>query len=341
MRKTLLFFTLIVLVLSSTYFIPSSNATTTLTLNPIADVHVESANPNDNFNHLDVLSLVNCSLGRDIVYIRFNLSDIPRNVKIISAKLKLKTYYINANFTVYAHFCSNNSWSESELTWNNRPDFSSVVSDTVNVSHVNVWHNWTITQDVQSALDGGQLTEVLDCSYTSEFKWVSFYSRESAYKPELLVEYSTTDYIIPYNGQSFLVTFSTNSTISNFAFNQTLKQISFNVNGSSGTNGFCNVTIPLELLNGEFTALIDDAPVSYTLTQNSTHSFIYFEYAHSTTVIPITGTTLIPEIQIIGTTVIPEFPSTIMMPIILVILAVLTISIRQKLMKNDQNTTSL
>ncbi|MFQ6075535.1 MAG: PQQ-binding-like beta-propeller repeat protein [Candidatus Bathyarchaeia archaeon] len=131
---------------------------------------------------------------------------------------------------------------------------------------------------------------------------------------------SVLDYIVVFDSDSYHVAITTNSSISNLAFNQPLKQISFNVSGLSGASGYCNVTIPIELLSGTFTVLFDGTSISYTLTQNSTHSSIYFEYTHS-----------VQEIQIIGTTVIPEFPSIITMPLLLIALAILLIFLKKRI----------
>lgn len=101
-----------------------------------------------------------------------------------------------------------------------------------------------------------------------------------------------------------VVTFS-NSTITNFDFNQPLKQISLDVTGTDGTTGFCNVTIPIVLLDGDFTVLIDETPVGYALAQTASHSFIYFGYSHTTKHVKIVGTTVIDEPT---PPPVPEFP---------------------------------
>jgi len=98
---------------------------------------------------------------------------------------------------------------------------------------------------------------------------------------------------IVWGEETFVVSVESNSTVSNFAFNQPSKEISFNVTGSDGTVGFCNVTIPKALLYaelGEWNVLIDGAPVPPTITENATHSCLYFTYTHSTHLIQIIGT---------------------------------------------------
>jgi parallel beta-helix repeat protein len=86
-----------------------------------------------------------------------------------------------------------------------------------------------------------------------------------------------------------------NSTISAFNFNAAQKLISFNVNGSSGTIGFCKITIDNALLGGPYTVSVDETLVTPSVTSNGTHSFLYFTYAHSAHNVSIIGSTVIPE----------------------------------------------
>lgn len=76
------------------------------------------------------------------------------------------------------------------------------------------------------------------------------------------------------------VTIFSNSTIASFNFSLPLMQVSFNVTGPPGTSGFCNITIPINLLSGVFMVRIDGAPIDYILTRNATHVSIYFNYSH-------------------------------------------------------------
>jgi len=73
-----------------------------------------------------------------------------------------------------------------------------------------------------------------------------------------------------------------NSTISDFQFNGTA--ISFNVSGENGTTGFCRVSFPTTLINGTLTVFVNETEVPYTLLpeSNSTESYLYFTYSHST-----------------------------------------------------------
>jgi len=101
---------------------------------------------------------------------------------------------------------------------------------------------------------------------------------------------------IVWQEKIYRVALSSNSSISAFKFNQQQKQISFNVTGSTGTVGYCNITIPKNLLSGSpWVILIDDVAAGFTQTENDTHTTLSFTYTHSTKTVQITGTTVVPE----------------------------------------------
>jgi hypothetical protein len=140
----------------------------------------------------------------------------------------------------------------------------------------------------------------------------------------LVWNYSTPIPIV-WQGTMYPVALSSNSTISTFKFSQPQMQISFDVTGASGTIGFCNVTIPKNLLSDSpWTITIDgQPPIEFIQTSNDTHNFLYFTYAHAST----------SHIIIKGTTVIPEFPTWTSILIILVVLTVATATYKRKLPK--------
>jgi hypothetical protein len=133
----------------------------------------------------------------------------------------------------------------------------------------------------------------------------------------------TVDVIVSSDGTDYHIITLSNSTVTNLAFNKDQKQISFNVTGTSGTEGFCNVTIPNKLLNGTFTVKIDGVKVTPNpiTTSNATHSFVYFRYEHS-----------VHEIQILGTTSSPGGEGLNIIPIIVVVLVVSAILVAAVLM---------
>jgi len=123
---------------------------------------------------------------------------------------------------------------------------------------------------------------------------------------------------------NYFVGVVSNSTVSGFSFNPNEGAlIRFDVDGEDWTTGFCRVTIPKDLLDTEdnWTVLVDGASVTPTIDEDAGNTYIYFTYNHST-----------KTVEIIGTDAIPEFPSCIILP--LVITATLVIIVcKQKLHK--------
>lgn len=98
-----------------------------------------------------------------------------------------------------------------------------------------------------------------------------------------------------------------NSTVSDFSFNPEGTLIRFNVEDENGTTGFCRVTIPKDLLHTEdaWTVLVDGNSLTPLVNEDATDTFLYFTYPHN-----------IKTVEIIGTTAIPEFPSWIIIPLL-------------------------
>jgi len=110
-----------------------------------------------------------------------------------------------------------------------------------------------------------------------------------------------------------------NSTISDFYFHYDLMRISFYVNGTIGTTGLCNVTIPSEFMSKDFSILKDEKPLvknsDYTETYNETHYLFTIIYQHSTHLI-----------EIFSNNNIPEFPSWIILPLFITTTLVITLA---------------
>ncbi len=99
-------------------------------------------------------------------------------------------------------------------------------------------------------------------------------------------------YAVVIGGFVFHVVVESNSTVSNFLFNQIEKKMSFNVSGETGTKGFCNVTVPVDLLGGPYTVTFDSSPIIAEETTNGTHTFLYIIYTHTDHIVEITGQTV-------------------------------------------------
>jgi len=105
-----------------------------------------------------------------------------------------------------------------------------------------------------------------------------------------------------------------NSSISNFQYNGTA--ICFNVTGKTNTTGFCRICTPRALMNETYQVFVNGTEVQCNLLpcSNTTHSYLYFSYNHST-----------QEIIII-----PEFPSFLTLPLFMIATLLAVIVYRRK-----------
>jgi len=125
------------------------------------------------------------------------------------------------------------------------------------------------------------------------------------------------------------VTLLGNSTVSGFYFSQPSKEIGFYVNGLLNKTGFCNVTIPKELLrDSPWRVKADNNLMPFTSSANATHSSLYFTYNHSA-----------QRVQIIGTEVIPEFPSGAFLPLSIIVM-LLAATLRKRGRERHRHSSS-
>jgi hypothetical protein len=122
---------------------------------------------------------------------------------------------------------------------------------------------------------------------------------------------------------NYSIATESNSTLESAEFIQDLKTFGFDVRGPPGTKGFCNVTIPKSLLWGAFSVYIDGSilreGLGYAHTENQTHSIFSISYDHS-----------IHKIEITASEVIPEFPSLVIMPLLMTVILLVAKSCKRK-----------
>jgi outer membrane protein assembly factor BamB len=75
-----------------------------------------------------------------------------------------------------------------------------------------------------------------------------------------------------------------------------LKKLSYNVTGIDGTMGMSNITLPDNMLGGQYTVRVNGGLIpSPTVVDDGNYSSIYFTYFQSLNSIEITGTTVVAE----------------------------------------------
>lgn len=132
---------------------------------------------------------------------------------------------------------------------------------------------------------------------------------------------------VSFEDEVYVVETCSNSSVTDLVFNQSAKRIMFSVEGSDGTVGVCDVTFPADLLSGGFTVFIDDMQlvegVDYTLAFNGTHNTISVSYVHSSHVV-----------EVFATEVVPDFAAWLLLPF-LVSATLLGLALRRKLKKQS------
>jgi hypothetical protein len=97
----------------------------------------------------------------------------------------------------------------------------------------------------------------------------------------------------------YVVGTCSNSSISGVSLNVGLKRLQLTVEGEEGTSGFCNVTVPAELMSGDFLLYLDDSflveDVDYVESFNGTHYLFSIQYMHSSHVLELFSTNVVPD----------------------------------------------
>jgi hypothetical protein len=127
------------------------------------------------------------------------------------------------------------------------------------------------------------------------------------------------EYNVVLEEGTFQVVTLSNSNLSNFGFSRSEKQISFDVSGSPCTTGYCEVWIPKILLGPPYKVFFDSQQIIPTQTGNDTHVFVSFTYVHGSS-----------TIRIVGASVIPEYPSFIILPLLMIAALLIAILLKKR-----------
>ena len=103
--------------------------------------------------------------------------------------------------------------------------------------------------------------------------------------PVTLASSIIRNFEIMVGGVTFVVVTNSTSLIPDLNFSSAEKKLSFNVT-AKGAGEFCNITIPVKLLGGPYTVWFDGSNVTAgtQMTNNVTHTFLYFTFDSNHTV---------------------------------------------------------
>ncbi len=171
----------------------SAASAQTVTLNPTADAHVRSGtHQNTNYGNgttLDIKKSANPAddFNREI-YLKFDLTNVT---SVQTAKLRL---YGSAGspevVSTDLYSAANTSWTESGITWANKPATGPIMWDTRALQNSPAWHEWDVSQFLQGEKTLGRnvVTLVLRNSVASTTGTIAFNSRQHASnRPQLVI----------------------------------------------------------------------------------------------------------------------------------------------------------
>ncbi len=151
-----------------------------VTLNPVADAYVEDDTPTTNYGTATQID-VDASPMREL-YLRFDLSSVVGNVQ--TAKLRLHVADISNGGSPAGGSVArlaDTTWTETGVTWNNRPTAWQPAIATLGAVTQNTW----VESDVTAAVATG--APVTIGLRTTNTDGAYYDSREAANKPQLVV----------------------------------------------------------------------------------------------------------------------------------------------------------
>ncbi len=132
-------------------------ATSTTTVQMTADAYVRAgSNANNNFG--TATQLINrLASSANNTYETYVIFDVGQLCTVSNVKLRFFGKLSGSgNLPVAAYAVSNTSWTETGITWNNKPATGAPLTTTTINSTTNAWYEWNITSYVQSELSAGR-----------------------------------------------------------------------------------------------------------------------------------------------------------------------------------------
>jgi len=146
-------------------------------------------------------------------------------------------------------------------------------------SFSNIWNNnvdgnyWSDYKGIDANQDGiGDTPYLIDGNNQDNYPLMGVFSQ----------------FLVKWKGENYYVTTISNSTITDLNYGNS---ISLDVTGPEGTVGFCRITLPRALFDGDPAILVNGSPPiteKELPASNNTHVYLYFTYAHITTQAVIT-----------------------------------------------------
>jgi hypothetical protein len=191
-------------------------------LKPTDDTYVDEFKPDSNYGGKSYLIIQEWAY-ESIVWLKFSLSSVPYGAVVDVATLQLYTSLVGETFNVDAYSCSDNSWKELSLTYDNMPTYNTTSMDSVLVATTYQWYNWSVVDAVRNALNGNSKSVTIvmqEPNPHSSAASVWFASKENPvyftdYSPILTIHWSS---VVPEFPTFLILPFSMIATLLTVAF---------------------------------------------------------------------------------------------------------------------------
>jgi hypothetical protein len=185
----------VLLLIAGTTSILAQTTNSTQTLTPLADAYVRNGGFAGINYGTDTSLLVKSSSSSGYTrysYMKFSLSNISN---ITSAKLRIYGYNTEntslINVSVYS--VSDDSWTETGITWNNKPATATTALNAVSVNNITQYYEIDITNFIIAEASGDKVASLVLLNPSTQNRLLSFNSKENAKNsPQLVVTTSST-----------------------------------------------------------------------------------------------------------------------------------------------------
>jgi acid phosphatase type 7 len=157
-----------------------------IALAPVADARVLEANPTTNYGTVSRLDVDNPG---EESYIRFTVSGVTGAVQ----NATLRFFVTNGSSNGPSIYGTDNTWTETGITWNNRPAAVTGAISSLGAATANTWAEYDLTAYITG---NGTYNFVLQPDSTDG---VTFTSREGSAPPQLVLTFTSDPTTTPVN----------------------------------------------------------------------------------------------------------------------------------------------
>jgi len=277
----------------------------------------------------------------DGIYLDGSNNDISGNNITANIRCGIRLYYSPDNNSISGNHIANNQYgiglegSSGNMFYHN--NFINNINQVYSSDSVNVWDDgypsggnyWSNYAGVDAK--SGFYQNETGCDGIGDAPYVVETTNIDNYPLIAPISFFNAG---TWKGITYYVDIVSNSTLSHFHFNPDEGAFaSFWVKGETVNEalGFCRVAIPKNLLWVEdgWTVLYGSYPLSYKTYSDENYTYLYFTYTNPSS----NGFTSFTTVTINGTHVILEFPSSLILPLFMIVTLLAVIAYRKKYAK--------